>query len=215
MESMESSGGSYVWKSIHYGTDVIEKGVRWRIGDGCVVKIWQHHWLPIKHPTRISSPLKSMESATMDLLIDTNTRSWNSSIIDGLFAPNKAALIKRIPLARLACADEMFWPFTQHGNYNCKSRYQFLKELHDGPPSSDVQPNTSFWKKVWMLKVPNKIKNFVWRACKDSIPTKVNLRRRSIPIPTLCDRCSVEEETSLHALWSCKELDQVWSGLTS
>ena len=94
MESMESSGGSYVWKSILYGRDVIEKGVRWRIGDGCMVKIWQHHWLPIKHPTRISSPLKSMESATMDLLINANTRSWNSSIIDGLFAPNEAALIK-------------------------------------------------------------------------------------------------------------------------
>nr|POE65828.1 putative ribonuclease h protein [Quercus suber] len=62
-----------------------------------------------------------------------------------------------------------------------------------------------------MLKVPKKIKNFVWRACKDSIPTKVNLRRRSIAISLLCDRCSIEEENCLHALWSCRELDLVWS----
>ena len=99
-------------KSILYGRGVIEKGVRWRIGDGCSVKIWQHHWLLIKHPTQISSPIESMKSAIVDLLIDADTWSWNSSIIDGLFAPNKAALIKRIPLAQLACANEMFWPFT-------------------------------------------------------------------------------------------------------
>ena len=62
-----------------------------------------------------------------------------------------------------------------------------------------------------MLKVPNKIKNFVWWACKDSIPTKINLRRRSIAVSPLCDRCTIEEENCLHALWSCRELDQVWS----
>ena len=62
-----------------------------------------------------------------------------------------------------------------------------------------------------MLKVPKKIKNFVWRACKDSIPTKINLRRRSIAVSPLCDRCTIEEENRLHALWSCRELDQVWS----
>ena len=111
MEAIESSGVSYAWKSILYGRDVIEKGARWRIGDGCSVKIWQHHWLPIKHPTRISSPLESMENATMDLLIDAETRSWNAGSIDGLFAPNEADLIKRIPLAWLACEDELFWPF--------------------------------------------------------------------------------------------------------
>ena len=39
MEAMESQRGSYASKSILYGRDVIEKGARWRIGDGCSVKI--------------------------------------------------------------------------------------------------------------------------------------------------------------------------------
>ena len=86
MEAIESSGVSYAWKSILYSRDVIEKGARWRIEDGCSVKLWQHYWLPIKHPTRISSPLESMENAIVDLLIDAETRSWNAGIIDGLFA---------------------------------------------------------------------------------------------------------------------------------
>jgi len=40
MEAMESSGASYAWKRILYGREVIKKGVRWSIGDGCSVKIW-------------------------------------------------------------------------------------------------------------------------------------------------------------------------------
>ena len=123
----------------------------------------------------------------MDLLIDAETRSWNTGIIDGLFAPNEDDLIKRIPLAWMACADEIFYPFTQQGNYTCKSGYKFLKESYDGLDSGEEQPDTNFWRKVWMLKGPKKIKNFIWRACKGSIPTKVNLRTRSIAISPLCD----------------------------
>ncbi|XP_075633438.1 uncharacterized protein LOC142605897 [Castanea sativa] len=33
-----------------------------------------------------------MENAIVDLLIDADTRSWNSSVIDGLLAPNEVAL---------------------------------------------------------------------------------------------------------------------------
>ena len=58
-------------------------------------------------------------------------------------------LIKRIPLARLACADELFWPFTQQGKYSCKSGYRFLKELYDGQDSSEEQPDTSF--RCWFV----------------------------------------------------------------
>ena len=43
LEAKESSFGSYAWKSILQGRDVILDGVRWRVGDGKSIKIWQHH----------------------------------------------------------------------------------------------------------------------------------------------------------------------------
>lgn len=72
-------------------------------------------------------------------------------------------------------------------------------------------PDSSFPKGVWSLRVPNKVKNLMWRASKNSIPIELNLLRRAIIVDPLCDRCKSEAESPLHALWLCNELDLVWT----
>lgn len=37
--------GSYALKSILKGCEIIKKGIRWKIGDGSFVKIYQDRWL--------------------------------------------------------------------------------------------------------------------------------------------------------------------------
>ena len=65
MEARDSRSGSYALRSILQGRDVLLKGARWCIGNGKSVKIWQHHWLPRKHPPLLSSPsIPSLEEAT-------------------------------------------------------------------------------------------------------------------------------------------------------
>ena len=67
-----------------------------------------------------------------------------------------------------------------------------------------------FWKQVWSLNVPSKIRHFIWRACTDSLPTKMNLIKR-VSIPNaLCERCGSEVEDSAHALWGCIGLKEIW-----
>ena len=67
------------------------------------------------------------------------------------------------------------------------------------------------WRSNWGLRVPNKVKNLLWRVCHEAIPTKSNPKRRHIIINSLCERCWNEDETPLNALWSCSELSSVWS----
>ncbi|XP_075655907.1 uncharacterized protein LOC142626025 [Castanea sativa] len=47
------------------------------------------------------------------------------------------------------------------------------------------------------------------------LPTKENLVRRIVIEDPLCDRCKCVNESTLHALWSCSELDVVLEDLTS
>ena len=61
------------------------------------------------------------------------------------------------------------------------------------------------------MQAPPKIKNFLWRACRNVLPTKQALMRRKILEDLICERCKRVVRDSVHALWSCLELDVVWA----
>lgn len=58
-------------------------------------------------------------------------------------------------------------------------------------------------KGIWSMEVPNKYKNLIWRACRNSLSTKGNLAQRTTITDPICDRCAADEEDPLQALWSC------------
>lgn len=63
------------------------------------IKIWQQHWLLIKHPLLVTSPIiESMENAIVDCLIDENTGKWDAEMLEGILIPPEAELAKKIPL---------------------------------------------------------------------------------------------------------------------
>ncbi|XP_030970761.1 uncharacterized protein LOC115991163 [Quercus lobata] len=76
------------------------------------------------------------------------------------------------------------------------------------PQVSDLQKGS--WKIIWKLKVPEKVKHFLWKACTNSLPTKDNLLKRKILKESGCARCSGDSESVVHALWSCSCIQVVW-----
>ena len=56
-----------------------------------------------------------------------------------------------------------------------------------------------------------KIRNFLWRACKNAIPTLNNLKCRCVVEDSKCSLCAQHDEDVIHALWSCPTLAQVWN----
>ena len=152
LEAKESTTGSYAWKSILKRRDVILDGACWRVGDKRSIIIWQHRWLPIKHPPNINSPiLDSTVEATVDCLIIPKTRIWNHEMIEGIFAPQEADLIFffKNPLAKQAATDLMLWPMVEDGQYSSKSGYRFLKEEEAGL-SLEAPPESAqhLWRKI-------------------------------------------------------------------
>ena len=75
-------------------------------GDGTLVNIFKDSWLPGNNSSRVLSPISVLlEDAMMDQLIDSDSRWWNTSLVDSIFLPLKEQLIKSIPVCHFAQED--------------------------------------------------------------------------------------------------------------
>ena len=72
-----------------------------------------------------------------------------------------------------------------------------------------------FWKFLWALSIPPKVKSFLWRACLGILPTFEMLHLRHMRDNGLCPGCTLASESMAHSLWTCPVANDVWveSGL--
>lgn len=71
------------------------------------------------------------------------------------------------------------------------------------------------WNELWKVKAPSKVLNLCWRALAECLPTKVQLRKRHVPVNVVCPVCNTNEETIFHALVSCPFAVQCWQRVIS
>jgi len=93
------------------------------------------------------------------------------------------------------------WPFTPTGSYTVKFGYRFLYNSRSLDNRDYQLDDNRLWKKVWGMQVQPKVRNFLWRAIRNSIPTKKNLKQRMVLTDDGCDHCHGEPEDVLLALW--------------
>ena len=132
--------------------------------------------------------------------------------MDDIFLPFEAQRIKSIPLCVMDKKDCLSWPRCKSGSYSVKTGYQLLCEfeMNSLPSSSDSEVIKCFWKDIWRLKVPNKVKVLLWRACSRALPTKVNLQKRRVVDNSTCDQCGCMVEDEFHTLWDCEKVREAW-----
>jgi hypothetical protein len=95
--------------------------------------------------------------------------------------------------------DTFKWSLTESGQFSVKSLYA---ELLNG--------NTKFLKKyLWKLKVPLKIRIFMWFLNRKEILTKDNLAKRNWSGSKKCAFCD-DEETIDHLFIKCKLSRLIW-----
>ena len=76
--------------------------------------------------------------------------------------------------------------------------------------TSEASGQRQLWKSIWGVVMPNKIKNFVWRACQNILPTKSNLYCRQVINSEVCEVCNKSCETTSHVLLHCDFATSVW-----
>ncbi|KAL5855883.1 hypothetical protein ACOSQ4_005685 [Xanthoceras sorbifolium] len=124
----------------------------------------------------------------------------------------EAEIILGIPLSSRVDIDSLLWHFDRKGLFTVRSAYKLALILRVSNVPSCSKGAPPWWKVLWSLKIPSKIKFFYWRACKNILPTKDSLFKRGIGVSGLCSLCGLCKDSVDHATWGCKVLARCWAG---
>lgn len=118
-----------------------------------------------------------------------------------------------MPIRSRLPPDKLIWTKTRNDLFSVRSAYHLATTWSfssNRGTSFDNSTLKCFWKKIWCIPVPHKIRHFVWRACRDALPMKNNLLKRKFIQEELCEGCNEAPETVGHALWSCPKAKEAW-----
>ncbi|KAL5580419.1 hypothetical protein UlMin_012861 [Ulmus minor] len=205
-----NSKASYVWKSILWGRNLVAKGIRWRVGDGRSISVYNSRWIPTPHSFMVNSPRTLPADSLVSELLD-NAGRWNTQLIRDSFLDFEAKKILQIPRSSLNLADSYCWHFDNKGLYSVRSAYKLA--LHTDcvlEPTSSSSQASNLWNFLWQASIPPKVKIFWWRALHNIIPTSWNLRVHHVPTDLKCSLCGSGIETTVHSLFLCPKVKFIW-----
>ena len=172
---------------------------------GETTNIWSMNWLPRDGQLRpFRTPCPNAPQWVHEL-IDPITLSWDQQKLQEYFYPMDAEVISSIPLTTRRQEDFWAWHYERTGVFSVRSAYRLLilkKEnnttwLEEKSGQSDVHANEKEWSAIWQLKVPSKIRLFLWRLARHSIPTADVLHRRHMIEQAACLICGQKTRGSI------------------
>ncbi|KAM6566267.1 hypothetical protein CsatA_025395 [Cannabis sativa] len=198
---------SFVWRSICWGRELLHKGLISKIGNGQSTSTTGTHWIPgfRQHTTFDTAP------PTVAAFI-TPTMTWNIALLERHYPPHVIDAILSIPLPLQPSNDELIWELSSSGIYTVKTGYHLSFSSFTPPDIPSSSSPSPWWKNLWHLKIPPKVKHFAFRATNSTLPTLKSLASRKIIPSSVCERCGNMEESVSHALFYCNSVRRVWKG---
>lgn len=194
---------SFIWKAVVMAWNEIDNLHTWAIGNGESINVWRDNW--IDPHTRLADIVQEIPHETRDWnlsdLIVANR--WNISQLGPWVPQNVINRILAIPTPSPSYGDDhRVWagvPLT------VASAYKRLRAF-------DVAPRESWWKRIWKLQVPERVRCFLWKISHGKLLTAKACSRWGNGEPWCCN-CTGQEETILHVLRDCEVAVFVWQHL--
>lgn len=108
----------------------------------------------------------------------------------------------------------MIWTKNKNERFTVKSVYRLAQEDHwDSKMAKGSNQSTmkQTWRRLWQMNVLNKVKHSAWKAYRNILATKENLRWRNITKDSTCEACGEHVESTCHLFWFCAHAKEVWS----
>jgi hypothetical protein len=214
LEAKPTQGMSYTFRSILKGVELAKEGIVWRIGDGSNVNICSDHWLPRDDALKPITPRRQCVLTKVNELIDPVNGQWDEQLVRDTFWQIDADVILSIPI-REDFDDFLVWHYESKGVFTVKSAYKLYVQKRDGPQQSGSGPAVESlkWEMIWKLPCPPKIQQFIWRLAHNSLPLRMNIKRRGMECDTRCVCCQRLDEDGAHLFLRCKEVKKIWKDL--
>lgn len=120
------------------------------------------------------------------------------------FPEDVAEKIIGIPLAEEPHDDFRVWSAEASGEFTVRSAYKLLQSIEDDPRAYALQYGyEEFYKKLWILNLPSKIKITIWKISWNFLATRVNLLQKKLTNTSACPRCGAGSENMDHLFREC------------
>ncbi|CAI0472743.1 unnamed protein product [Linum tenue] len=177
--------------------------MRWCIGNGADVRIWGDRWLPGGLPDFVPlAPRGLPVDSNVRQLIDPVTERWNWETIEECMPAEVGQRILQIPLRGNGERDSLIWSASASGEYIVKEGYKYWLDNFLRERAMTPVGDAAIWKYLWSMKIPPKIKHFMWRFMRGILPAGDKISTKSTKWSDKCPFCD-SRETQVHFFGDC------------
>ena len=126
--------------------------------------------------------------------------------------------ILAIPISTRNFDDYWAWHFERNGKFSICSAYWIMVAignrrgawLEEAAGPSTRRNEEKSWKQLWNVQVPAKIRMFLWRLARQSLPTEDLQAHRNMSTTSSCGFCG-SQDSWRHSILECSVARCVWA----
>lgn len=108
LDAKLGSNPSLIWRSIWGSLKLLKEGLRWRLGNGKSIEVWNHKWLNSPSTFRVQSPVRELDrNARVCELLDQSGFGWNEELVNEIFVKEEVDQICSLPVSKLGLEDKL------------------------------------------------------------------------------------------------------------
>ena len=196
---------SHFWSGLMKVRDIFFSFCRKVIGNGNMTRFWDDVWIGEKKLIIVFPRLYNLSHSKNVSVAKVMSEGW--SVLNfrrnlwgdlAMMWTDLKELCRGVSLTN--AEDKCRWTLTKSGQFSVKSLYNALKISLVKVP----------YRKLWFIKVPLKVKVFIWLAFRKSILTKDVLLARGWKGSDKCMFCSQVENID-HLFFTCPVARYIWN----
>lgn len=193
---------SHFWQSLLSLLPVLRLGTTVSVGSGSSTPFWLDRWLGNEPFPTLFRVCEEPNTSVARVLHNIGNLRFRRS-----FEPDElqAWMELLVDLEAVDLTDEpdhFAWHLESSGHLSTGSLYQAIAPT----------PGPEELSQIWNIKLPLKIRIFLWQFIRGRVPSGVEVLKRTGPGNGMCPLCDVEEDFN-HIFFSCVRAQFLWSCL--